>query len=134
LVAVCRPPTSIRDWEAGRSEPLPYRRDKLAALLRISPERLEELLQEGAEVATAEPATARQPAVDLVTAAELRQETLAVEAEYDVASSTGLVARATQHLTRITLLRDAAPNARVRRELWSVEADTATLNFRCWLK
>lgn len=40
-------PTSIRDWEAGRSEPLPYRRDKLAALLRISPARLEELLQEG---------------------------------------------------------------------------------------
>jgi hypothetical protein len=93
----------------------------------VTPARLEELLQEGTAAPSENPALSRQPVVDLVTAAELRQETLAVEAEYDVTSSTGLLARATQHLTRITVLRNAAANARVRRELWSVEADTATL-------
>ncbi|MFE3178000.1 multiprotein-bridging factor 1 family protein [Amycolatopsis sp. NPDC059090] len=38
---------SIRAWESGRSEPRPHRRDRLARLLRISPDRLEELLREG---------------------------------------------------------------------------------------
>lgn len=40
-------PTTVGHWERGRSEPLPYKRPKLAKLLGISRERLEELLVEG---------------------------------------------------------------------------------------
>ncbi|MEV8609489.1 helix-turn-helix transcriptional regulator [Amycolatopsis sp. NPDC051373] len=47
--------TSIRDWEAGRSEPMPYRRDKLAELLRITSAQLEDLLQEGTDFAVHSP-------------------------------------------------------------------------------
>src|SRR3954469_21725359 len=40
-------PGTVGDWERGRSEPLPYKRPKLAKLLGVSREQLEELLAEG---------------------------------------------------------------------------------------
>lgn len=40
-------PTTVGHWERGRTEPLPYKRPKLAKLLGVSGERLEELLAEG---------------------------------------------------------------------------------------
>jgi transcriptional regulator with XRE-family HTH domain len=63
-------PTSIRDWEAGRSEPLPFKRGKLAKLLQVTPAQLEELLQEGtagAEPTTGLATTAAQPLPDYVS-------------------------------------------------------------------
>ncbi|WP_410671954.1 helix-turn-helix transcriptional regulator [Amycolatopsis sp. cmx-4-68] len=40
-------PTTVGHWERGRSEPLPYKRPKLAKLLGVDREQLEELLAEG---------------------------------------------------------------------------------------
>jgi transcriptional regulator with XRE-family HTH domain/tetratricopeptide (TPR) repeat protein len=40
-------PTTVGHWERGRTEPLPYKRPKLAKLLGVGSERLEELLAEG---------------------------------------------------------------------------------------
>ncbi|TVT31257.1 helix-turn-helix transcriptional regulator [Amycolatopsis rhizosphaerae] len=125
--------STIARWESGQLEPSPYRRPKLARLLMISRERMEELLQEGTTtpvVGSAWPApVARDDSrtADLVTVAALREQTLQVEAEYETAPSTQLLARATQHLARIMFLRAETSSKRIRRELWSVEAETATL-------
>lgn len=42
-------PSTVSRWEAGDTEPLPYKRPKLASLLKISGHKLEELLLEGQE-------------------------------------------------------------------------------------
>ncbi|WP_344864192.1 helix-turn-helix transcriptional regulator [Amycolatopsis ultiminotia] len=53
--------SSIRDWESGRSEPLPRRRVRLATALRISSAELENLLRDGADTVTVESAIAPTP-------------------------------------------------------------------------
>ncbi len=50
-------PTTVGHWERGRSEPLPYKRPKLAKLLQVSLAKLEELLAEG----TSGPSTQLEP-------------------------------------------------------------------------
>ncbi|RSM36876.1 XRE family transcriptional regulator [Amycolatopsis balhimycina DSM 5908] len=45
-------PTTVGHWERGRSEPLPYKRPKLAKLLGVSREQLEALLAEGQATTT----------------------------------------------------------------------------------
>ncbi|WP_410639288.1 helix-turn-helix domain-containing protein [Amycolatopsis sp. lyj-346] len=52
-------PTTVGHWERGRSEPLPYKRPKLAKLLGVSREQLEELLAEG-QAEPSPPALAEQ--------------------------------------------------------------------------
>jgi transcriptional regulator with XRE-family HTH domain len=58
--------STIQRWELGKAEPLPYKRPKLARVLKITLEQLEELLQEGlspeALVASAPNPMAFQPA------------------------------------------------------------------------
>ncbi len=46
-------PTTVGNWERGNSEPQPYKRSKLAKKLRVTDERLEELLAEGRVAARA---------------------------------------------------------------------------------
>ncbi|WP_027929190.1 helix-turn-helix domain-containing protein [Amycolatopsis thermoflava] len=123
--------STVARWESGLSEPSPHRRPRLARLLMVSREKLEELLCEGTAVSTALP-TDTGPwdatrSVDLVTVAALRERTLQFETEYDISPSTGLLAAATQHLARVAHLRAEARSNRVRRELWALEAETATL-------
>ncbi|WP_410596275.1 helix-turn-helix transcriptional regulator [Amycolatopsis sp. lyj-23] len=54
-------PGTVGDWERGRSEPLPYKRPKLAKLLGVSREQLEVLLREGQDVTSATPSPAPGP-------------------------------------------------------------------------
>lgn len=52
-------PSTVRRWEAGDTEPLPHKRSKLARLLRIDEDKLEELLLEGQRVTP--PGTSTSP-------------------------------------------------------------------------
>jgi hypothetical protein len=66
--------------------------------------------------------------VDLPSVAFLRGQTLDVMKQYEaVASPTSLLPQATQRLEQVMLLREHAPLGRVRQELYSVEAQSATL-------
>ncbi|WIY05586.1 helix-turn-helix transcriptional regulator [Amycolatopsis mongoliensis] len=49
-------PTTVGHWERGRTEPLPYKRPKLAKLLKVSLAELEDLLAEGTPRAAVESA------------------------------------------------------------------------------
>jgi hypothetical protein len=66
--------------------------------------------------------------VDLPTVAYLREQTLHSMKQYEaVASPTSLLPQAVERLEQITLPREHAPLGRVRQQLWSVEAQSATL-------
>ncbi|WP_410675473.1 helix-turn-helix domain-containing protein [Amycolatopsis sp. cmx-4-68] len=51
-------PTTVGHWERGRTEPLPYKRPKLAKLLGVTPDELEDLLAEGTDREVSKPAPA----------------------------------------------------------------------------
>ncbi|WP_433266236.1 helix-turn-helix transcriptional regulator [Actinosynnema sp. CS-041913] len=124
--------STVARWEAGTSEPLPYQRPKLARLLRVSLDRLDELLAAGtSNQATPDDRLARSlrhPAtVDLVAVAELQQHVRELDERYDRAPSTSLLAETGQALGRITFLSAHAEAHHVRRELSTVEAECAIL-------
>ncbi|WP_162146251.1 helix-turn-helix transcriptional regulator [Amycolatopsis vancoresmycina] len=60
-------PTTVGHWERGKSEPLPYKRPKLAKLLGVDREQLEELLAEGQNAPSAAGSAAAPPPADAVT-------------------------------------------------------------------
>jgi hypothetical protein len=69
--------------------------------------------------------------VDLQTVAYLRKQGLELIKQNEAAtSSTSLLPQAAERLEQITLLREHAPLGRVRQELYSVEAQSATLMGR----
>ncbi|WP_030668355.1 helix-turn-helix transcriptional regulator [Streptomyces rimosus] len=124
--------STVRRWESGESSPLPFLRPRLARLLRVGAEALEELLT----VAPAVPSgrterlshVLRHPsAVDLIATAELRTGMEDLTCRYDAVPSATLLADAGQQLHRVAFLADAAPAGRVQRELWSLQADASTL-------
>jgi hypothetical protein len=66
--------------------------------------------------------------VDLPSVTHLREQTLGLMKQYEaVASPTSLLPQAVERLEQVTLLREHAPLGRVRQELYSVEAQSATL-------
>jgi hypothetical protein len=66
--------------------------------------------------------------VDLPSVTYLREQTLDLMKQYEaVASPTSLLPEAAERLEQVTLLREHAPLGRVRQELCSVEAQSATL-------
>jgi hypothetical protein len=65
--------------------------------------------------------------VDLVTVAHLRHQVQQLDEWYDRVPSTSLLAEAGQCLGRVGFLCAYATNGRVRRELYAVEAEVATL-------
>jgi len=52
---------TVSNWERGKTEPLPYKRPKLAKLLGMTLAQLEELLAEGTATSTGEPAASVEP-------------------------------------------------------------------------
>ncbi|MFJ9781061.1 helix-turn-helix transcriptional regulator [Amycolatopsis sp. NPDC101161] len=63
---------TVGNWESGKTEPLPYKRPKLAAVLNVSADRLEELLREGQTYAEADPRS-EQPGEVAVARVEERR-------------------------------------------------------------
>ncbi|MGA6168583.1 helix-turn-helix transcriptional regulator [Amycolatopsis magusensis] len=122
--------TTVIRWENGESEPQPWIRRKLANQLAVSVTELEVLLQSREDADSGGPnsiALGDPGKADLTTVAALRLELQQVEAEYDSKPSTGLLAIASQHLGRTSFLRANVVSRRLRRDLWALEAESATL-------
>jgi transcriptional regulator with XRE-family HTH domain len=124
--------STVARWESGETEPLPWLRPKLARVLQVSIEQLDELLAEAGEPeALADErlnyALEHPRSVDLVAVARLRERVQNLDAQYDRAPSTSLLADAGQCLGQVSFLRTHAATSRVRRELFAVEAEAATL-------
>ncbi|ASO21303.1 transcriptional regulator with XRE-family HTH domain [Actinoalloteichus hoggarensis] len=124
--------STVARWESGETEPLPWLRPKLTRALQVSIERLDELLAEAgeSEALTDERlsyALEHPRSVDLVNVARLRDRVHDLDERYDRAPSTSLLADAGQCLGRVSFLRTHAATSRVRRELFAVEAEAATL-------
>jgi hypothetical protein len=64
---------------------------------------------------------------DLPTVAYLREQARGLFAQYEAVASTSLLPQAARQLEQVTLLREHAVPGRVRQELCSVEAQSATL-------
>ena len=124
--------STVGHWERAEIDPLPYIRPKLAAALQIAPEELAQLLEE-VEPAQDAPSrdldqALRNPATaGLITAACLRQRVQSLADEYDHVPSALLLAAAGQCHGQISYLRQNVTSNRVRRELFAVEAESATL-------
>jgi transcriptional regulator with XRE-family HTH domain len=124
--------STVGRWERAETDPLPYLRPRLARALKISLDELTELLD---DVQSTEPqrnerldrALSHPTSVDLVTTAFLRQRVQTLVEEYDRVPSALLLAAAGQCHGQVDYLRQNAANGRVRRELFAVEAESATL-------
>jgi len=122
---------TVVHWEAGRHVPQPYLWPKLARLLGVTKERLQELL---ADVAIAQPQQSGRmsyvlehpSSVDLVAVAYLHERIHQLDEEYERAPSTALLGPAAQAHGQVRLLRENAASPRVRKALFEVEAESAT--------
>ncbi|MDQ3405641.1 MAG: helix-turn-helix transcriptional regulator [Actinomycetota bacterium] len=123
--------TTVRRWETGVASPQPWLRPKIARHMQVSHEQLDALLAEIDEGAQAHDRIAfalRHPrSVDLLAIAELRGQIHALDERYDREPSTLLLAETGQCLGQIAFLRGNAASNRIRRELYAVEAESATL-------
>ncbi|PZG31086.1 transcriptional regulator [Spongiactinospora gelatinilytica] len=126
--------STVVRWESGEREPRPWHRPKLAAVLRVSLEDVDAYLacqaDERPEAERLARALAEPAAVDLVTAAHRAERVQHLTAEYDSSPSTSLIADAGRCHSQVALLRASAPNRRIRRELCTSAAESATLMGR----
>jgi len=122
---------TVVHWEAGRHVPQPYLWPKLARLLGVTKERLQELL---ADVATTQSTQSGRmsyvlehpSSVDLVAVAYLHERIRQLDEEYDRAPSTALLGPAAQAHGQVRFLRENAASPRLRKALFEVEAESAT--------
>lgn len=124
--------STVARWETGETEPLPWLRPKLARVLQVSIEQLDELLAQAGEPEVLADerlsyALEHPGSVDLLAVARLREQVQQLDMRYDKAPSTSLLADADQYLGRVSFLRAHAATHRVRRELYAVESEAATL-------
>ncbi|SEG52450.1 DNA-binding transcriptional regulator, XRE-family HTH domain [Thermomonospora echinospora] len=124
--------STVGRWERAETSPLPYIRPKLAAELRITLEELADLLDEvepadGDGNEHLDQVLSNPASVDLITTAHLWQRVQALTDEYDHVPSALLLAAAGQCHGQVSYLRQNAASNRVRRELFAVEAESATL-------
>jgi transcriptional regulator with XRE-family HTH domain len=118
--------STVARWEAGETEPQPWLRRRIARVLQVSAQQLEELLADPVPDERLSYALKRPGSVDLIAVAQLRERVQDLDVRYDRAPSTSLLAEAGQCLGQIAFLRTHAAS-RVRRELYAVEAEAATL-------
>jgi transcriptional regulator with XRE-family HTH domain len=120
--------STVGNWESGKTEPLPFKRPKLARLLGVTAEKLEALLVR-AEASTSAVAGSigALGRVDNPSVADLRHCLEQVQLDYDTAPSTSLLATASQNHGQIGYLRRNAGAKRDRRELVVLEAESAIL-------
>ncbi|MER5969160.1 helix-turn-helix transcriptional regulator [Streptomyces sp. NPDC002055] len=124
--------STVTRWESGRTTPQPWLRPRLARLLRVNADGLNDLLtvhssgepqgQDALDYAMLHPSR-----VDLPAVATLRARFGECAERYDRFPSAGLIAEAAGHLNRIAHLAADATRGRVQRELHALRADACTL-------
>ncbi|WP_328581747.1 helix-turn-helix transcriptional regulator [Streptomyces sp. NBC_00370] len=124
--------SSVVRWESGRTAPQPWMRPRLARLLRVDAEGLNDLLTarspggpQGQD--TIDYAVLHPDRVDLPAVATLRARFDDCAARYDRVPSAGLIAEAAIQLNLIDQLAAGSARGRVQRELHSLHADACTL-------
>jgi transcriptional regulator with XRE-family HTH domain len=124
--------STVARWESAETEPQAWLRPRLARALRVGAEELQALLDE-VTVIQAEPSermnyVLENPrSADMVVVAYLHERLRQLDESYDQASSTTPLGPAGQVHGQVKFLRENAANPRVRRALYEVEADSATL-------
>lgn len=124
--------STVGRWESGETEPQAYLRPRLARALKITSEELQAALAD-VTVIQAQPnermtyALQNPASADLMVVAYLHERLRQLDESYDKASSTGLLGPAGQVHGQVKFLRENAVSPRVRRALYEVEADSATL-------
>jgi transcriptional regulator with XRE-family HTH domain len=125
--------STIARWESGETEPQPWVRPRLARVLQVSVDQLNGLLAEVSLPASETGAerldyTLTHPGrADLVTVAQLRRKVQRLNEQYVLVPSASLLADAGQALGQVRFLAANAEGLRVRRELYAIEAEAATL-------
>lgn len=124
--------STVGRWESAQTEPQAWLRPMLARALRISHEGLQAALDDVTPIqahhgermtyALQNPASA-----DLMVVAYLHERLRQLDESYDQSSSTSLMGAAGHVHGQVKFLRENASNPRVRRALYEVEADSATL-------
>ncbi|MCP3771010.1 helix-turn-helix domain-containing protein [Streptomyces sp. MAR25Y5] len=124
--------STIARWESGRTTPQPWMRPRLARLLRVNAEGLDDLLTarlpggaQGQDVL--DHAMLHPGRIDLPTVATLRTRFDDCAARYDHVPSAGLIAEAAAQLIRIDQFATGPARGRVQRELRILHADACTL-------
>ena len=124
--------STVARWEAGETEPQPWIRPRLARALQLSLDQLEHLLA-ARDIAGTEAtermshALAHPGSADIVTVAHLRNEVQHLDEQYVHVPSSSLLAHAGQCLGQVRFLAAHAVSGQIRRELYAVEAEAATL-------
>lgn len=124
--------STIARWESGRTAPQPWMRPRLARLLRVNADDLNDLLvtksPDGVQGQDAfDYAMLHPDRIDLPAVAALRTRFDDCAARYDRVPSTGLIAEAAAHLNLIDQLAAGSTRGRVQRELHALHADACTL-------
>lgn len=123
--------STVVRWEASESDPQPWVRQKLAETLQVSLSELDTLLHtaaapetrnEGVRFALDNPSSA-----DLTVVSNLRERIRQLDDSYSESPSTTLLGPTGQIHGQVSYVRQHASDARVRRALFEVEAESATL-------
>ncbi|MEV8547536.1 helix-turn-helix transcriptional regulator [Streptomyces sp. NPDC051572] len=130
--------STVGRWESAETEPQAWLRPKLARALRVSSDELQALLDD-VTVTDTRPsermtyALENPASADLIVVAYLHEQLRKLDESYDQEASTALLGRTGQLHGQVRYLRENAVNPRVRRALYEVEADSATLMGQlCW--
>ncbi|WP_406391346.1 helix-turn-helix domain-containing protein [Streptomyces sp. NBC_00882] len=124
--------STVGRWESAETEPQAWLRPKLARALKVSNEELQALLDD-VIVTDTQPgermtyALENPASADLMVVAYLHERLRKLDELYDQEASTALLGRAGQLHGQVRFLRENAANPRVRRALYEVEADSATI-------
>jgi len=124
--------STVARWEGGETEPQPWIRPRLARALQLSLDQLDHLLA-GADPAGTEAgermsySLTHPGSADIVTVAHLRNQVQHLDEQYVHVPSSSLLAHAGQCLGQVRFLAAHVVSGRVRRELYAVEAEAATL-------
>ncbi|MFC4033069.1 helix-turn-helix transcriptional regulator [Streptomyces polygonati] len=124
--------STVGRWESAETEPQAWLRPKLARALRISGEELQAVLDDVTIIQAQQServnyALEHPGSVDLVVVAYLHERLRQLDESYDRASSTSLLGPAGHVHGQVKFLRENASDPRVRRALYDVEADSATI-------
>jgi transcriptional regulator with XRE-family HTH domain len=124
---------TVGKWERNEATPEPLNQPRLAKALRLTTQKLIDLLNADGEpevqdgLDRVEWALVNPSQADFETVARLRNHVVELGERYDRERSTALLAEAGQLLGQVRFLRQHAQRYGVKRDLLAAEAEAATL-------